>query len=111
MPDVVACPFPGPARMNPGHTNSGTDFQGACAVRCGPQAAFDDDALGACSMGWSVRHGGSWGGYDSWILPSSPNPNGNDMGAEAVLRLHIGLEHPDDLNCRSGSRAGKALKA
>lgn len=44
--------------------------------------------------------GHSWGGYESLILPIDPRPSRTATKwnySGLTLRLHIGLEHPDDL--------------
>ena len=42
--------------------------------------------------------GSSWGGFESLILPTNPGRTATRWAAEGpTLRLHIGLEDPDDL--------------
>ena len=42
--------------------------------------------------------GSSWGGFESLILPSKPVRTASEPHWEGpLLRLHIGLEDPDDL--------------
>ena len=44
--------------------------------------------------------GASWGGYESLVLPVEPHRlahNGQTLEEAALLRLHIGLEEPQDL--------------
>jgi len=44
--------------------------------------------------------GASWGGYESLIMPASPNrqtTNQWDQYKNSMVRLHIGLEDPEDL--------------
>ena len=42
--------------------------------------------------------GASWGGYESLILPSKPLRTATEWESTGtLLRLHVGLEHPDDL--------------
>ena len=44
--------------------------------------------------------GASWGGYESLIMPASPNRQTTDQWDQfknSMVRLHIGLEDPEDL--------------
>jgi len=44
--------------------------------------------------------GASWGGYESLIMPVSPNRQTTDQWGQfknSMVRLHIGLEDPEDL--------------
>jgi cystathionine beta-lyase len=41
--------------------------------------------------------GYSWGGYESLALPVDPRRSVTDPPALNLVRLHIGLEDPDDL--------------
>ena len=42
--------------------------------------------------------GASWGGYESLILPGAPPRTATDWDPPGtLLRLHVGLEHTDDL--------------
>jgi cysteine-S-conjugate beta-lyase len=42
--------------------------------------------------------GYSWGGFESLIVPFTPHRSATQWTAPGpALRLHIGLEHPDDL--------------
>ena len=42
--------------------------------------------------------GASWGGYESLILPGSPIRSATKWAPEGtLLRLHIGLEHTENL--------------
>ena len=50
------------------------------------------DDLDLFSMGFS------WGGFESLVVPFTPHRTAtNWRAAGPALRLHIGLEHPDDL--------------
>ena len=57
--------------------------------------------------------GSSWGGYESLILPANPirsaPPREENRGT--LLRLHIGLEDPEDLvaDLQAGFRAAEAV--
>jgi cystathionine beta-lyase len=99
-PEVERVLHPG-LEGDPGHALWRRDFLGASGLfgmilRPAPPAAYDAflDGLELFGMG------SSWGGFESLIVPSDPsawrtatvwNPAG------PLLRLHIGLEDPDDL--------------
>jgi len=85
----------------PGHEIWERDFSGSCGLfsivlKGGdyPDTAALVDEMQLFKMGFS------WGGYESLILPSDPRGcrSATDWkGAGPVVRLHIGLEDPDDL--------------
>jgi len=85
----------------PGHEIWKRDFSGACGLfaftlRPAPQAATEAflDALTLFGLGFS------WGGFESLAIACDPQlacrRHGHDYGG-ALIRLHIGLEDPDDL--------------
>ena len=87
---------------SPGHEFWARDFTGASSlfgVVFQPgfsQTAVDAmvDALGVFAIGES------WGGYESLALPSNPTITRtleSSRFAGPACRLHVGLEHPDDL--------------
>jgi cystathionine beta-lyase len=86
--------FPG----SPGHQYFERDFKGASGLFAfelkdsGPRkrAAFIN-ALKLFGIGYS------WGGYESLALPADPYRTVSNPPAENLVRLHIGLEDPDDL--------------
>jgi len=85
---------------DPGHELWKRDFNGACGLfGVVLDQHYDDDALGAMLDGLELfAMGASWGGYESLILPSKPIRTATTWEAEgSLLRLHIGLEHPNDL--------------
>jgi len=85
---------------DPGHEIWKRDFNGACGLfGVVLDQHYDDDALGAMLDGLELfAMGASWGGYESLILPSKPIRTATTWEAEgSLLRLHIGLEHPNDL--------------
>ena len=53
--------------------------------------------------------GASWGGFESLVLPAHPNSQRlappSDDGR--LVRLHIGLEDPDDLIADLGQALGR----
>lgn len=83
---------------NPGHEFWKRDFKGSSGLfafelkDAGPEkrAAFVD-ALRLFGIGFS------WGGYESLVLPVDPYRTVSKPPAENLVRLHIGLEDPDDL--------------
>jgi cystathionine beta-lyase len=44
-----------------------------------------------------VGIGFSWGGYESLAMPVDPHRTVSRAPAENLVRLHVGLEDPDDL--------------
>jgi cystathionine beta-lyase len=94
----VLCPaLPG----DPGHALWQRDFRGACGLfgmllkPCPPRAwhAFVE-GLELFGLG------ASWGGYESLILPNHPERNRTATSWDPTfpsIRLHAGLEDPDDL--------------
>ncbi len=91
-----------PALPNdPGYEIWKRDFTGASGLFGFVVDCTDRAALAAMLDGMELfGMGASWGGYESLILPSDPakmrtatkwEPNGS------TLRMHVGLEDPDDL--------------
>ena len=88
---------------DPGHALWKRDFTGASGLFGvelvpGPRAAVAAllDGLDLFSMGFS------WGGYESLAILAEPAPmrtvtRARWAGAGPLLRLHVGLEDPDDL--------------
>jgi cystathionine beta-lyase len=78
----------------PGHEQWKRDFHGSSGLFSfelkGARAAFID-GLELFGIGYS------WGGYDSLALPISPYRTTSTAPAPNLVRLHIGLEDPDDL--------------
>ena len=85
----------------PGHELFRRDFTGASGLFAFVLDGGDDAARAAFIDG--LRHFGigfSWGGYESLALPIDPAPlrSATRWQAEGpAIRLHIGLEHVDDL--------------
>ncbi len=89
-----------PALSNaPGHDVWKRDFTGASGLFSIVLKPASDQAIAAMlddlelfSMGYS------WGGFESLIVPFKPIRTATTWTAPGpALRLHIGLEHPDDL--------------
>lgn len=96
---------------DPGHVLWKRDFKGACGL-FGVVLKTEDEAAAARFIdGMKLfQIGASWGGYESLVIPAYPN-SVEQGGAKSqalrtatqwtepgfLLRLHVGLEHPDDL--------------
>ncbi|MBX3560226.1 MAG: cystathionine beta-lyase [Sphingomonas sp.] len=83
----------------PGHEYWARDFKGATGL-----FAFvldGGDAAGATRLIDGLELFGigySWGGYESLVCPAAPKRTASARNwAGPIVRLHIGLEHPDDL--------------
>jgi cystathionine beta-lyase len=78
----------------PGHDIWRRDFKGSSGLFSfelrGDAAAFVD-RLELFGIGYS------WGGYESLALPAHPYRTVSTATAHNLVRLHIGLEDPDDL--------------
>jgi cystathionine beta-lyase len=78
----------------PGHDVWRRDFKGSSGLFSfelrGDAAAFVDQ-LELFGIGYS------WGGYESLALPVRPYRTVSEAPAHNLVRLHIGLEDPDDL--------------
>lgn len=78
----------------PGHEIWKRDFKGSSGLFSfelhGDAAAFVDQ-LALFGIGYS------WGGYESLALPVHPYRTVSEPPARTLVRLHIGLEDPEDL--------------
>jgi cystathionine beta-lyase len=78
----------------PGYELWKRDFKGSSGLFSfelhGEPAAFVD-RLALFGIGYS------WGGYESLVLPVTPHRTASEPPAKNLVRLHIGLEDPDDL--------------
>ncbi|MGB0572237.1 MAG: cystathionine beta-lyase [Alphaproteobacteria bacterium] len=98
-PEVTRVLFPA-LPDDPGHELWKRDFEGACGLfGLTLDKHHDDTALAAMLDGMELfAMGASWGGYESLILPSKPIRTATEWESTGtLLRLHVGLEHPDDL--------------
>jgi len=78
----------------PGHEIWKRDFKGSSglfAFELDGDAASFVDRLELFGIGFS------WGGYESLALPVQPFRTVSKPPAENLVRLHVGLEDPDDL--------------
>lgn len=86
---------------SPGHEIWQRDFAGACGVftfTVDPSAV--DRIFNALDAFELISIGASWGGTRSLIAPTSVKTQRTAMpwtGAEHLLRISVGMEHPDDL--------------
>jgi cystathionine beta-lyase len=94
-----------------GHALWRRDFSGACGLfgvilKPVPKARVDAmlNGLRMFRMGWS------WGGFESLIIPAHPERTRTATRWEApgpYLRLHVGLEDPQDLMADLGAGLGR----
>jgi cysteine-S-conjugate beta-lyase len=83
----------------PGHEFWARDFKGASGLfsfelKEGDSAARARliDSLELFGIGYS------WGGFESLVVPADPVRSASEARREgSLVRLHVGLEHPDDL--------------
>jgi len=79
----------------PGHELWKRDFKGSSGL-----FSFELKSGDRVSFVESLKHFGigySWGGYESLVLPVDPVRSVSQPPAPDLVRLHIGLEDPDDL--------------
>jgi cysteine-S-conjugate beta-lyase len=78
----------------PGHQIWKRDFKGSAGLFSfelkGDRETFID-ALELFGIGYS------WGGYESLVLPADPYRTVSKPPAQNLVRLHVGLEDPEDL--------------
>ncbi len=84
---------------DPGHGLWQRDFDGAPGVFGVALKQGDEQAVAALIDGLELFGiGYSWGGFESLIVPGEPIRTARPYeGPGPLLRLHIGLEDPDDL--------------
>ncbi len=84
-----------------GHEIWKRDFTGACGLFGVIFQSFSDEAVAAMLDGLKLfGMGYSWGGFESLAIPSYPKHMRTATQWEApgpMIRIHIGLEAPDDL--------------
>ena len=88
---------PGPARL-PGPRNWKRDFKGSSGLFSFELVGADDAARDAFVDRLKLFGiGYSWGGYESLAIPVDPYRTVSKPPAPNLVRLHIGLEDPEDL--------------
>ncbi len=98
-PEVVKVLHPGLPSC-PGHDIWKRDFKGASGLFSILLKPYPHKALAAMLDG--LEHFGmgfSWGGYESLIIPFTPERTATPSWTHdgLCIRIHAGLEHPDDL--------------
>ena len=100
QPGVLRVLYP-PLPGDPGHALWRRDFKGASSLFGVALESRDRAAVARMVDGLELfRIGSSWGGYESLVsLHETPLPRAVAPWTETpfLLRLHVGLEHPDDL--------------
>lgn len=86
---------------HPDHALWTRDFGGACGLFAVELKPVPEPAVAAMLDGLELfGMGYSWGGFESLILPADPRPYRTAVpwtAAGPLLRIHAGLEDPDDL--------------
>jgi cystathionine beta-lyase len=83
---------------HPDHALWLRDFTGASACFALALKPAAPERVKAMLAGMRIfAMGFSWGGYESLIVPCDPNMRRLEPISEPLLRLSVGLEHPDDL--------------
>ncbi len=86
---------------DPGHALWQRDFVGATGLFAFVIKPCSEDALGAMLDGLELfGMGYSWGGYESLLVPGHPQRFRTVRPFEVdgiILRIHVGLEDPEDL--------------
>ena len=85
---------------DPGHEIWSRDFTGSSGLFGVVLQDYSDKAIAAMLDGMKLYGmGASWGGFESLILPTSPKPirTATVWDEGPTLRVHAGLEDPDDL--------------
>ncbi len=85
---------------DPGHALWKRDFRGACGLFGVVLGDYSPDAVAAMLDGMEhFAMGASWGGFESLILPTNPGAirTARPWTEGPTIRIHAGLEDPDDL--------------
>jgi cystathionine beta-lyase len=82
----------------PGHEYWARDFSGASGLFSFVLKGSAAEAEGLIDSLRLFGIGYSWGGFESLAIPADPVRTATRLDLEGpLIRLHIGLEHPDDL--------------
>jgi cystathionine beta-lyase len=81
----------------PGHAHWRRDFTGSSGLFTFELLGSDADRARLVDALRLFGIGYSWGGYESLALPVDPMRTVSEAPAGNLVRLHIGLEDPDDL--------------
>lgn len=115
-PEVARVMYPA-LDDDPGHELWKRDFTGACGLFGFVLHNSDQKALAAMMDGLKLHGMGfSWGGYESLLIPTAPEKVRTATKWEVAgqcMRIHVGLEDPDDLiaDLEAGlERMGKAAR-
>lgn len=97
-PEVETVLYPALSNTH-GHEIWKRDFTGASGLFSIVLKPTSEKAVAAMLDGLELfSMGFSWGGFESLVVPFKPHRSATTWQAEGpALRLHIGLEHPDDL--------------
>ncbi len=97
-PEVARVLYPA-LPTDPGHEIWKRDFKGASGLFGVELKPCSDAAIAAMLNGMKLfGMGWSWGGYESLIVPAHPTRTATKFAASGpVIRIHAGLEDPDDL--------------
>ncbi len=97
-PEVARVLYPA-LPTDPGHEIWKRDFKGASGLFGVEFKPCSDAAVAAMLNGMQLfGMGWSWGGYESLIVPAQPTRTASKFAANGpVIRIHAGLEDPDDL--------------
>jgi cystathionine beta-lyase len=100
QPDVARVLYPA-LPSHPGHDLWSRDFRGATGLLSFVTRAAPPEAVAAMIDGLDLfRIGYSWGGFESLVMTIDPRSLRSATTWEEpgqLVRLHIGLEKPDDL--------------
>jgi len=112
--DVVRVLHPA-LESHPDHALWKRDFEGACGLFAFEVEAADDavlaaffDTLELYGMGYS------WGGFESLAIPAEPRANRTAVAWDSphqLVRIHAGLEDPDDLIADIGHALDRLAEA
>jgi cystathionine beta-lyase len=82
----------------PGHEHWSRDFAGSSGLFSFELKSGGKEARSAFIDGLELFGiGYSWGGYESLAIPADPRRTVSEAPAKNLVRLHVGLEDPDDL--------------